>query len=182
MIRRDFIKLVVASLSAIRLRATAQRSPRHWSPVTGDSTNTVQFERHCILAGYARARYVEGKTIPSVAVADGDYAPSRTRDELVRLKVNVIFATSTPSILAARRGPTSIPIVMGFYEDNPTEYGVAASLGHPGERTGLAAMEVKVVDIWTLYGHASASGPSRILINQSELPPLPNWRWQKRPE
>ena len=42
---------------------------------------------------------------------------------------------------------------MGFYEDNPTEYGVAASLGHPGENvTGLAAMEVEAcLSTSTLY-------------------------------
>jgi putative ABC transport system substrate-binding protein len=64
--------------------------------------------------------------------------------ELVRLKVSVIFATSTPSILAASKATSTIPIVMGFYEDDPTEYGVAANLGHPGGNvTGLAAMEVE---------------------------------------
>ena len=80
-----------------------------------------------------------------MAFADGDYARlPELASELVRLKVSVIFATSTPSILAASKATSTIPIVMGFYEDDPTEYGVAASLARPGGNvTGLAAMEVE---------------------------------------
>ena len=77
--------------------------------------------------------------------ANGDYARlPELANQLVALKVNVIFATSAPSILAAHKATTSIPIVMGFYEDDPTEYGLAASLGHPGGNvTGLATMQVE---------------------------------------
>jgi putative ABC transport system substrate-binding protein len=42
------------------------------------------------------------------------------------------------------KATTSIPIVMGFYEDDPTEYGLAATLAQPGGNvTGLAAMQVE---------------------------------------
>jgi putative ABC transport system substrate-binding protein len=148
MIRRDFIKLVVASLSAYPLAATAQRS----TPVIGalsPATRPTPFNSSVYAAfslGMHELGYVEGKDYSiEWRFADGDYARlPELASELVRLKVNVIFATSTPSILAAHKATTSIPIVMGFYEDNPTEYGVAASLGHPGGNvTGLAAMEVE---------------------------------------
>jgi putative ABC transport system substrate-binding protein len=148
MIRRDFIKLVVASLSAYPLAATAQRS----TPVIGalsPATRPTPFNSSVYAAfslGMHELGYVEGKDYSiEWRFADGDYARlPELASELVRLRVNVIFATSTPSILAAHKATTSIPIVMGFYEDNPTEYGVAASLGHPGGNvTGLAAMEVE---------------------------------------
>jgi putative ABC transport system substrate-binding protein len=148
MIRRDFIKLVVASLSAYPLAATAQRS----TPVIGalsPATRPTPFNSSVYAAfslGMHELGYVEGKDYSiEWRFADGDYARlPELASELVRLKVNVIFATSTPSILAAHKATTSIPIVMGFYEDNPTEYGVVASLGHPGGNvTGLAAMEVE---------------------------------------
>jgi putative ABC transport system substrate-binding protein len=148
MIRRDFIKLVVASLSSYPLAATAQRS----TPVIGalsPATRPTPFNSSVYAAfslGMHELGYVEGKDYSiEWRFADGDYARlPELASELVRLKVNVIFATSTPSILAAHKATTSIPIVMGFYEDNPTEYGVAASLGHPGGNvTGLAAMEVE---------------------------------------
>jgi putative ABC transport system substrate-binding protein len=90
--------------------------------------------------------YVEGKDYSiEWRFANGDYARlPELANELVELKVNVIFATSTPSILAAHKVTTSIPIVMGFYEDDPTEYGLAATLARPGGNvTGLAAMQVE---------------------------------------
>src|SRR5262249_4417951 len=44
------------------------------------------------------------------------------------------------------QGTTTIPIVMGFYEDDPTAYGLAASFGHPaGNVTGPAAMGAEIV-------------------------------------
>jgi putative ABC transport system substrate-binding protein len=90
--------------------------------------------------------YVEGKDYSiEWRFANGDYARlPELANELVELKVNVIFATSTPSILAVHKATTSIPIVMGFYEDDPTDYGLAATLAHPGGNvTGLAAMQVE---------------------------------------
>ena len=174
MIRRDFIKLVVASLSAYPLAATAQRS----IPVIGalsPAARPTPFNSSVYAAfslGMHELGYVEGKDYSiEWRFADGDYARlPELASELVRLKVNVIFATSTPSILAAHKATTSIPIVMGFYEDNPTEYGVVASLGHPGGNvTGLAAMEVESLSkhldlIRAMLPHLDRLG---ILINPS---------------
>ena len=148
MIRRDFIKLVVASLSAYPLAATAQRS----IPVIGVLSPAVRpttFSSSIYAAfsqGMRELGYVEGKDYSiEWRFANGDYARlPELANELVELKVNVIFATSTPSILAVHKATTSIPIVMGFYEDDPTEYGLAATLAHPGGNvTGLAAMQVE---------------------------------------
>jgi putative ABC transport system substrate-binding protein len=92
--------------------------------------------------------YVEGKDyLIEWRFADGDYARlPELANELVGLKVNVLFATSTAAIQAAYKVTTTIPIVMGFYEDDPIGYGLAASFGHPaGNVTGLAAMGVETV-------------------------------------
>jgi len=51
--------------------------------------------------------------------------------ELVRLKVDLIFASTTPGALAAKRATTTIPIVIGFVAD-PVASGLVASLAHPG--------------------------------------------------
>jgi putative ABC transport system substrate-binding protein len=148
MIRRDFIKLVVASLSAYPFAATAQRA----IPVIGVLSPAVRpttFSSSIYAAfsqGMRELGYVEGKDYSiEWRFANGDYARlPELANELVELKVNVIFATSTPSILAAHKFTTSIPIVMGFYEDDPTDYGLAATLAHPGGNvTGLAAMQVE---------------------------------------
>jgi putative ABC transport system substrate-binding protein len=148
MIRRDFIKFIIASLASHPLAATAQRS----IPVIGalsPAARPAQFDSTIydgFLQGMRELGYVEGKDyLIEWRFADGDYARlPELANELVGLKVNVLFATSTAAIQAAHKVTTTIPIVMGFYEDDPTGYGLAASLGHPaGNVTGLAAMAVE---------------------------------------
>jgi putative ABC transport system substrate-binding protein len=150
MIRRDFIKFIIASLASYPLMATAQRS----IPVIGalsPAARPAQFHS-TVYDGFLQVMrelgYVEGKDyLIEWRFADGDYARlPELANELVGLKVNVLFAKSTAAIQAAHKVTTTIPIVMGFYEDDPTGYGLAASFGHPaGNVTGLAAMAVETV-------------------------------------
>src|SRR5262249_61789959 len=51
--------------------------------------------------------------------------------ELVRHKVDVIFASTTPAALAAQQATSTIPIVIGFVAD-PVGSGLVASLARPG--------------------------------------------------
>src|SRR5262245_41755580 len=75
-------------------------------------------------------RWVAGKTEQLSAVAD----------ELVRLKVDVIFATSAPVIQAAKNATNTIPIVMPAASD-PVGTGFITSLARPGGNiTGMSAM------------------------------------------
>jgi putative ABC transport system substrate-binding protein len=61
-------------------------------------------------------------------------------EELVRLKVDVIVASTTPGILAAKKATTTIPIVMGGSAD-PVGTGLVASLARPGGNiTGLSML------------------------------------------
>src|SRR5712691_2260 len=77
--------------------------------------------------------YVEGRNM----VVHRRYAegkPERLPDlaaELVRLKVDVIVATTNPTIAAAKRATTSIPIIMVIAAD-PVGTGFVASLARPG--------------------------------------------------
>jgi putative tryptophan/tyrosine transport system substrate-binding protein len=58
--------------------------------------------------------------------------------ELVRLNVDVIVVSSTPSVQAARKATKTIPIVMAGAAD-PVGTGFVASLSHPGGNiTGLS--------------------------------------------
>ena len=52
-------------------------------------------------------------------------------DELVRMRVDVIFASTTPAAVAARKATSTIPIVMATV-GNPVGLGLAASLKRPG--------------------------------------------------
>jgi ABC-type uncharacterized transport system substrate-binding protein len=66
-------------------------------------------------------RYAQGKHERLAALAA----------ELVRLKVDVIFASTTPASLAAQQATATIPIVIGFVAD-PVGSGLVASLARPG--------------------------------------------------
>jgi putative ABC transport system substrate-binding protein len=77
--------------------------------------------------------WVEGQNIAvEVRSAEGKYERlSQLAAELVRLKVDVIVASSTPVALAAKQATTTIPIVIQFVAD-PIGSGLVASLARPG--------------------------------------------------
>src|SRR3989337_469778 len=84
--------------------------------------------------------YVEGQNI----VIESRFAEGRFERlpdlaaELVRLKVDVIVAVPTPSAVAAKNAPGTIPIVMVAVGD-PIGLGLVASLARPGGNvTGLS--------------------------------------------
>jgi len=151
MIRRDVIKPIIASLASDPLAATAQRA----IPVIGalsPAARPAQFDTSFyvgFLQGMREVGYVEGKDyLIEWRFAGGDYTRlSELANELIALKVDVLFATSTAAILAAHKATTSVPIVMGYYEDDPAAgHDLVASLARPaGNVTGLAAMGLQIV-------------------------------------
>ena len=64
--------------------------------------------------------------------------------ELVRLKVDIIVAETTPASLAAKQATTTIPIVMTIV-GNPVEAGLVASLGRPG--ANITGMSLQLSDV-----------------------------------
>jgi putative ABC transport system substrate-binding protein len=76
-------------------------------------------------------RFAENKGI--------EHLPELAAD-LLRLKVDLILATDTPSALAAKNAATTIPIVMTNPAD-PVGAGFVASLARPGGNvTGLSSL------------------------------------------
>ena len=151
MIRRDVIKPIIASLASDPLAATAQRA----IPVIGalsPAALPAQFDTSFyvgFLQGMREVGYVEGKDyLIEWRFAGGDYTRlTELANELIALKVDVLFATSTAAILAAHKATTSVPIVMGYYEDDPAAgHDLVTSLARPaGNVTGLAAMGLQIV-------------------------------------
>lgn len=91
-------------------------------------------------AGLRDLGYVEGKTmVIETRHADGKIERlAALADELVRLKVDVIFAVNTPAALAAKKATTAIPIVVTRVAD-PVKTGLVASISRPGGNiTGLS--------------------------------------------
>ena len=86
--------------------------------------------------------WIEGKNITieyRFAEQKNERLPELAAD-LVRLKVDLIVVTGTPSALAAKRATTTIPIVMTSAGD-PVGAGLVASLARPGGNvTGFSSL------------------------------------------
>lgn len=86
--------------------------------------------------------WVEGKNV-AIEYRFAEGKPDRLTElaaELVRLKVDLIVITGTPSALAAKKATTTIPIVMATSAD-PVGAGLVVSLAQPGGNlTGLSAL------------------------------------------
>ena len=64
--------------------------------------------------------------------------------ELVRLKVDVIVASTPAAVLSAKRATSTIPIVM-MHTPDPVELGIVASLARPeGNVTGVTTLSVEL--------------------------------------
>src|SRR5262245_39753893 len=91
--------------------------------------------------------WVEGKNL----TIDYRFAENKGADrlselaaELVRLKVDLIVVTSTPTVLAAKKATSTIPIVMTNPGD-PVRSGLVANLARPGSNvTGMSSLSVEL--------------------------------------
>jgi putative ABC transport system substrate-binding protein len=90
--------------------------------------------------------YVEGRTITVEyrwAAAKEERLPELAA-ELVRLKVDVIVASGTPSIEAAKSATSTIPIIMAVVAD-PVGSGLVSGIGRPGGNvTGLTLLSTEL--------------------------------------
>jgi putative ABC transport system substrate-binding protein len=136
------MRLVVAGLTAVALLVleapvAAEKQPARAIPRIGYLTaGSVDIETSRLAAfrqGLRELGYSEGQNI----VVEPRYAEGRYERipeliaELVRLKVDVLVATTIPVVAAAKKATSSIPIVMVGVGD-PVRTGVVASLGRPG--------------------------------------------------
>src|SRR5437867_2004259 len=86
--------------------------------------------------------WIEGKNI-AIEYRFGEQQNERLPElavDLVRLKVDLIVVTGTPSVLAAKKATTTIPIVVTSALD-PVGAGLVGSLARPGGNvTGLSSL------------------------------------------
>src|SRR5437764_7099263 len=137
--RREFVGFAVAGVVLWPLAAPAQpaKRPKLGVLLVG---NREQFSRE-FGEGLRELGYIDGQNITiELRSAEGklDRLPELVV-ELVGLGVDIIIASETPAVHAAKRATGDIPIVMAPSGD-PVGTGLIASLARPGGNvTGLSA-------------------------------------------
>jgi putative tryptophan/tyrosine transport system substrate-binding protein len=137
--RRRFLLTSLGGVLAAPLATEAQPAGR--VPRIGYlGTRTLSdFGLDAFRQGLRDLGWVEGQNIGiDYRFAEGRLDRVPDAAELVRLKVDIIVAHSTPGAAAARNATETIPIVMISVGD-PVGLGLIASLAHPGgNATGLS--------------------------------------------
>jgi putative ABC transport system substrate-binding protein len=107
------------------------------SPTSSPDANLEAFRQ-----GLRDLGYVDGRNITLEyrwAENREDQYPALVA-ELIRLKVDIIFTTSTPAVLVAKQATNTIPIVFPVSSD-PVSVGIVDSFARPGgNATGLSSM------------------------------------------
>ena len=142
--RRTFLAMVSGSLLVAPLAAEAQQAGKVWriGVLAGSPPTTPEAARpwEALMLRLRELGYVEGQNL----VVERRWAEGRAdryhelAAELVALKPDVIIAAFTPSVSAAKRATSTIPIVMAIAGD-PAGTGLVASLSRPGGNiTGMS--------------------------------------------
>ena len=143
--RRLFLVTAAVAISSRLAVAQAQKIWRIGYIAPGMAQDPAFFQG--FIEGLRALGYAEGQNVViERRAADGrtDVLPTLAK-ELVRAKVDVIVAPTTPVARAAKAATNSIPIVFMAVSD-PVGSGLVASLPHPGGNiTGATDMGVDLV-------------------------------------
>jgi putative ABC transport system substrate-binding protein len=136
--------LVAVVLLTVTVIANAQQPPKvpRIAFLLGGSSSFYSARIDPFKQGLKELGYVDGKNI-AIEYRYAEGKADRLLDlaaELVRLKVDVILATATPSVLAVKKASATIPIVLMGVGD-PVASGLVTSLARPGGNiTGLTLL------------------------------------------
>jgi putative tryptophan/tyrosine transport system substrate-binding protein len=139
--RREFIALV-GGAAACPLTARAQQAERtRRIGYLGLGPAAAQAPRvEALRSGLRDLGHVEGRNLViEFRWADNVERMPALATELVRMNVEVIFASSSPQVAAARQATKTIPIVFATHGD-PVGVGHIASLARPGGNITGASM------------------------------------------
>jgi putative tryptophan/tyrosine transport system substrate-binding protein len=178
--RREFVT-ALGGAAAWSLTAHAQQSAM---PVVGflaaGSANGYVQALAAFLKGLSETGFVDGKNVKIEyrwAEDQYDRLPGMAAD-LVRKRVAIIAAPSTPAVRAAKAATSTIPIVFTTIAD-PVQIGLVDSLNRPGGNvTGVTLLSVEVGPklLELLRGALPSSTIMALLVN----PTNPNVETQSR--
>jgi putative ABC transport system substrate-binding protein len=141
--RRRFLLTSLAGALAVPLAAGAQQGAKVYRIGVMSVSSAANVYLDAFRQGLRELGWMEGKNIElEIRAAEGkqERLPAIAA-ELVRLRVDIIFAPNGPSVMAAKNATTSIPIVMAAVGD-PVGSGIVGSLSRPGGNiTGLTMQE-----------------------------------------
>ena len=179
--RREFIKIIAGSAAAWPLAALAQQPAM---PVIGYLAAASPKSDASLVAAFVKGLgetgYEDGKNVQiEYRWAENQYdrLPAMAAD-LVRQKVAVIAAVTTPAARAAKAATATIPIVFTTIAD-PVQIGFVASLNRPGGNvTGVTLLSVEVGPklLELLHGAVPSATTIALLVN----PTNPNAETQSK--
>jgi putative ABC transport system substrate-binding protein len=140
--RREFIA-GLGSAATWPLVARAQQTTR---PVVGWLGFGLPAFLPALRRGLSEFGFIEDRnlTVERLTVDGRLDQLSVLADDLVRRQVAVIFASNTPSALAAKLATRSIPIVF-LSPSDPVESGLVANINRPGSNlTGVSSLNIAV--------------------------------------
>jgi putative tryptophan/tyrosine transport system substrate-binding protein len=167
--RRDFIKVIGGAAAVWPLAVRAQPAIPVIGFLAAGSSKGDERLNAVLLKGLAETGYEDGKNVKiEYRWADNQYErlPSMAAD-LVRQKVAVIAATTTPAAKAAKEATATIPIVFTTIAD-PVQIGFVASLNRPGGNvTGVTLLSVEVGPklLELLHGAVPSATIMGLLVN-----------------
>jgi ABC-type uncharacterized transport system substrate-binding protein len=178
--RREFITLLSGAAATWPLAARAQQAERvrHLAAMMGGRNADTDPEGRSWFAAFRQGLqelgWIEGRNFRA------DYRwpagePDRMRliaKEFVNLKPDVLFAGSTPAVLALLQETRTIPIVFTNLSD-PVGTGVVTSYARPeGNATGFTAYEYSLAGKWLemLQEIAPAARKVALLFNPETAP------------
>jgi putative ABC transport system substrate-binding protein len=172
--RREFIA-GLGSTSAWPFAARGQQAERmrRIGVLVLGSPDTIASRMPAFLQGLKEAGYSDDNTVAiEYRSAEGHYdrLPALAA-ELVRRRVDVIFAIAGPSsVLAAKDATATIPIVFAIGED-PVKLGLIASFARPGSNvTGVTFMAEEIAPrrLRLLHELVPAASRMAVLVNPNE--------------
>jgi putative ABC transport system substrate-binding protein len=143
--KKIFLSVAAAIITAFAYQADAQQGgkiPHIGILMPSAPSNAPAANLEAFRQGLYDLGYVEGRNI----ILDYRWAENREDQypalvaELIRLKVDIIYTSSTPAVLVAKQATKTIPIVFPVSSD-PVSVGIVDSFARPGgNATGLSSM------------------------------------------